>query len=252
MTTTSYFPFGPSGHANHFLEPLSATIGPLPSLFSCSKGAKSHLLFIDALTLERSFGNSKTSLVPCCKLPGPQTLNLSPFKFYDDDEIHWCPRMPLARTFPAHFFTAFSWDLRDICVKFLELQTQIAISKNMQYKHHLLDVSQFLSLFPDLENSPLRDDFLGPLWIGRHRQKSRLSRWEKTALKLTYSQTVRSVTAKPISFWIQLPAEDIKKMISPPKSTKRQFLCLHKYFNSVLRSIGRHWRLLTTTPCLIS
>ena len=125
-------------------------------------------------------------------------------------------------------------------MKFLELQTQIAINKNMQYKNHLLDISQFLSLFPDLENSPFRDDFLGPFWIGRRRQKSRLSRWEKTVLKLPYSQTVRSVTAKPISFWIQLPAEDIKKMISPPKSTKRQFLCLHKYFHSVLRSTGRH------------
>ena len=53
-------------------------------------------------------------------------------------------------------------------------------------------------------------------------------------------QTVRSVTAKPISFWIQLPAEDIKRTISPSKSTKRQFVCLHKYYNSALRSIGRH------------
>ena len=125
-------------------------------------------------------------------------------------------------------------------MKFLELQTQIAISRNMQYKHHLLDMPQFLSLFPDLENSPLRDDILGPLWIGRRRYKSRILRWEKTALKLPCDQTVRSVTAKPMSFWSQLPADDIKRMISPPKSTKRQFVCLHKYFNSVLRSIGRH------------
>ena len=170
----------------------------------------------------------------------PENPEFESFKFHEDDEIHWCPRMPPARAFPAHFYSTFPWDLRNICVKFLELQTQIAISRSMQYKHHLLDVSQFLSLFPDLDNSPLRDDVLGPLWIGRRRQKSRLLRWEKTALKLPCDQTVRSVTAKPISLWIQLPAEDIKRMISPPKSTKRQFVCLHKYYNSVLRSIGRH------------
>ena len=158
----------------------------------------------------------------------------------EDAEIHWCPRMPSARTFPNNFFTAFPWDLRDTCVKFLDFQTQIAISKNMQYKHHLLDVAQFLSLFPDIENSSLGADFLSPLWVGRRRQKSKLSRWERSALKLSNCKTVRSVTAKPISFWIQLTAEDIKKSVSPPKSTKRQFLWLHKYFLSVLRSIGRH------------
>ena len=170
----------------------------------------------------------------------PEHPEFESVKFHDDAEIHWCPGMPPARIFPDTFFAAFPWDLRGTCVKFLELQTQIAISKNLQYKHHLLDVPQFLSLFPDLENPRLRDDFLCPLWVGRRRQKSRLSRWEKTALKLTNNRTVRSVTAKPISFWTQLAAEDIKKMVSPPKSTKRQFLCLHKYFLSVSRSIGRH------------
>ena len=57
---------------------------------------------------------------------------------------------------------------------------------------------------------------------------------------LTHNRTVRSVTAKPISFWMQLDAEDIKLMVSSPKSTKRQFLCLQKYFLSVSCSIGRH------------
>ena len=170
----------------------------------------------------------------------PENPDFESLRFHEDAEIHWCPRMPSARTFPNNFFTAFPWDLRNTCVKFLELQTQIAISKNMQYKHHLLDVAQFLSLFPDLENSSLRDDLLSPLWVGRRRQKSRLSRWERTALKLSNSKTVRSVTAKPISFWIPLTAEDIKKSASPPKSTKRQFLCFHQHFLSVLRSIGRH------------
>ena len=68
------------------------------------------------------------------------------------------------------------------------------------------------------------------------------------------NKTVRSVTAKPISFWIQLAADDIRKMVSPPKSTKRQFLCLHKYFLSVLRSIGRHLEASDhhTTLCPIS
>ena len=148
--------------------------------------------------------------------------------------------MPPARTFPNSFFATFPWDLRDTCVRFLELQTQIAISKNMQYKHHLLDVPQFLSLFPDRDNPSLRDDFLSPLWVGRRRRKSRILRWELTALNLPKDCTVRSITAKPISFWNQLAAEDIKKMVSPPKSTKRQFICLHKYFISVLRSIGRY------------
>ena len=96
------------------------------------------------------------------------------------------------------------------------------------------------SLFPDLDTPFLRDDFLNPLWVGRRRRKSKILRWEMTALNLPKDNTVRSITAKPISFWNQLAAEDIKKMISPPKSTKRQFVCLHKYFTSVLRSIGRH------------
>ena len=170
----------------------------------------------------------------------PENPEFESFKFDEDAEIHRCPRMPSARTFPNNFFTAFPWDLRDTCVKFLELQTQIAISKNMQYEHHLLDVAQFLSLFPDLENSSLLTDFLNPLWVGRRRQKSRLSRWKNFARKLSNCTTVRSVTAKPISFWIQLAAEDIKKSVSPPKSTKRQFVCLHNLFLSVLRSIGRH------------
>ena len=105
------------------------------------------------------------------KAAWPENPEFESLKFHEDAEIHWCPRMPSARTFPNSFFTAFPWDLQDTCVKFLELQTQIAISKNMQYKHHLLDVTQFLSLFPDHENSPLRDDFLSPLWVGRRRQK---------------------------------------------------------------------------------
>ena len=170
----------------------------------------------------------------------PENPEFESIKFHEDAEVHWCPRMPPARTFPNNFFAAFPWDLRDTCVKFLGLQTQIAISNNMQYKHHLLDVPQFLSLFPDLENPSLRDDFLNPLWVGRRRRKSRILRWEMTALNLPKDNTVRSITAKPISFWNQLAAEDIKKMVSPPKSTKRQFVCLHKYFTSVLRSIGRH------------
>ena len=170
----------------------------------------------------------------------PDNPEYESLKFHEDAETHWCPRMPPARTFPNNLFAAFPWDLRDTCVRFLELQTQIAISKNMQYKHHLLDVPQFLSMFPDLDTPSLRHDFLNPLWVGRRRRKSKILRWEMTALNLPKDNTVRSITAKPISFWNQLAAEDIKKMVSPPKSTKRQFVCLHKYFTSVLRSIGRH------------
>ena len=144
-------------------------------------------------------------------------------KFHEDSETHWCPRMPAARAFPSRFLAAFPWDLKEICVKFLELQTQIAVSKNMQYKHHLLDVQQFLSLFPEIDNAPLRCDFLSPLWVGRRRQKSRLSRWEKTAFKTTNDRRVRCITAKPLSLWGQLDADNIKLFVSPPKSTKRQF-----------------------------
>ena len=59
-------------------------------------------------------------------------------------------------------------------------------------------------------------------------------------LNISNCATVRSVTAKPISFWIHLNAAGIKTHVSPPKSTKRQFVCQHKFFLSVLRSIGQH------------
>ena len=110
----------------------------------------------------------------------------------------------------------------------------------MQYKHHLLDVAQFISLFPDLDHSPLRADFLCPLWVGRRRQKNRLLRWEKSALKISNCTTVRSVTMKPISFWIHLNAADIKNDVSPPNPPSVNFVCQHKFFLSVLRSIGKH------------
>ena len=67
----------------------------------------------------------------------PENPDFDSFDFGNDDEIHWCPRMPPARPFSQGFFAAFTWDLRDICVHFLEMQTHIAIRKNMQYKHHL-------------------------------------------------------------------------------------------------------------------
>ena len=69
----------------------------------------------------------------------PENSDFDSFNFDKDDEIHWCPRMPPARPFPEGLSAAFSWDLRGTCVQFLELQAQIAIRKNMQYKHHLLD-----------------------------------------------------------------------------------------------------------------
>ena len=61
----------------------------------------------------------------------PEHPDFESVKFQDVAEIHWCPRVPPARIFPNTFFAAFPWDLRDTCVKFLELQTQIAISKNI-------------------------------------------------------------------------------------------------------------------------
>ena len=101
----------------------------------------------------------------------PEHPEFASLKFDEESEVHWCPRMPVARTFPDGLFTTFPWNLRDTCVKFLELQTKIAISKNMQYKHHLLDIAQFLSLFPDLDHSSLKVDFLSPSWIGRRRHR---------------------------------------------------------------------------------
>ena len=92
----------------------------------------------------------------------PEHPDFGSFQFDEDAEVHWCPRMPSARTFRDGFFAAFPWDLRDTCVKFLELQTQIAISRNMQYKHHLLDVAQLVSLFPDLDYPPSGLTFLVP------------------------------------------------------------------------------------------
>ena len=85
------------------------------------------------------------------------------FNFDNDDEIHWCPRMPSARPFPQGLFSAFSWDLKETCVQFLELQTQIAIRKNMQYKHHLSDVPSFVALFPEPVDAFLRVDSLSPV-----------------------------------------------------------------------------------------
>ena len=52
--------------------------------------------------------------------------------------------------------------------------------------------------------------------------------------------TVRSVAAKPLSFWLKFHAMDIKAHISPFKSATRKFLCEQKFFLSVQRVIGRH------------
>ena len=97
------------------------------------------------------------------------------FNFDNDDEIHWCPRIPSARPFPEGFFAAFSWDLRNTCVQYIELQTQIAIRKK--------DVPQFVALFPEPDDTFLRVDSLSPLWVGRYKQKTKHLRMGKVRIK---------------------------------------------------------------------
>ena len=128
-------------------------------------------------------GSLKPTLLSWPNHNSTQTRLCNPFGWFtitsyprnhskSEKELHRSPWVLIG----DNFFAAFPWDLRDTCVKFLELQTRIAISRNMQYKHHLLEVAQFLSLFPEPENSPLKTDFLSPLWVGRRRQKSKLLR----------------------------------------------------------------------------
>ena len=151
----------------------------------------------------------------------PEIPDFESLHFEQNGEIHWYPRMPPARPFPQTFYPTFSWDLRSPCVQFLELQTQTAIRKNMQYTHHLLDVPQFNALFPERADTFLRSDFISPLWVGRCRRKTTLLAWEKFAFQVIPSRTVPSVTAKTIEFWQAPEAPEIKNMISPSKSAKR-------------------------------
>ena len=122
----------------------------------------------------------------------------------------------------------------------VELQTQAATRKNMQYKHHLLEIPQFTALFPTPARSFLRDDTLSPLWIGRCRRKSKLVRWEISALQITDQKTVRSVTAKPLSFWLGLDVMDIRAHIIPIQICQKTILMPAGNFLSVKRVIGRH------------
>ena len=146
----------------------------------------------------------------------------------------------LLNPFPPTFFLWAPWDLRDKCVSVVELQTQTAIRKNMQYKHDLLEIPQFLDLFPVPAHTFLRTDMLSPIWVGRRRRKTRLLNREIQALDLTLCQTVRSVTAKPLQFWMPPGVEEIKAHISPSKSARRQFACLHKFFSSLETVIAKH------------
>ena len=146
----------------------------------------------------------------------PNEPDFQSLQFDKNDDVHWCLRMPPAKPFPPLFFHSAPWDLRDKCVSVVELQTQTAIRKNMQYKHHLLEIPQFLDLFPVPDNTFLRTDTLSPIWVGRRPRKTRLLNWELEALNLTGCQTVRSVAAKPLQFWLPLGVEEIKAHISPP------------------------------------
>ena len=141
--------------------------------------------------------------------------------FERNDEMRWCPRMPPATPFPAGMQTTFRWDMRDTCVRMLELQTQIAIRKTMQYKHHLFGYSAIYC--PVLYAHCYYP--LGPLWVGRCRRKTRHLRWDTSALEIVHSIAVRSVTAKSLAFWLDLDALDINAYISPSKLAKRQFVC---------------------------
>ena len=170
----------------------------------------------------------------------PNEPDFQSLQFDKNDDVHWCLRMPPAKPFPPLFFHSAPWDLRDKCVSVVELQTQTAIRKNMQYKHHLLEILQFLDLFPVPENTFLRTDTLSPIWVGRRRRNNRLLNWELEALNLTGCQTVRSVATKPLQFWLPLGVEEIKAHISPPKSARRQFVCQHKFFSSLEIVIAQH------------
>ena len=50
---------------------------------------------------------------------------------------------------------------------------------------------------------------------------------------------VRSVTAKPLAFWMELDGMDSKAHVSPSNSTRRQLVCQQKFFLSIQRAIQR-------------
>ena len=148
--------------------------------------------------------------------------------------------MPPAKPFPPNFFLAMPWDIRESCARLVEKQTQIAIRKKLQYKHHLLEVPEFLLQF--LPNRPqhLTANPLGLGWVHRQRRKRPLLRWEASALNPQISNVVRSVAARTLEFWAAKSPEDIKKSISPSKSAKRQFTCMLKFFISIQAVFDKH------------
>ena len=170
----------------------------------------------------------------------PENPPYDAYGFGCSSEKHWCMRMPPAKEFPGAFFLAMPWDVREVCTKLVQKQTQISIRRNLQYKHHLLEVSEFLQQFqPD--NPPLiLLETINPRWIKRTRRKRALLRWEDTALSYQEQQCVRSVAARPLQFWADLPAADIKARVSPSKSTRRQFNCLQKFFLSIKVALEKH------------
>ena len=170
----------------------------------------------------------------------PGDCSFSELDFANNQDKHWCLRMPPAKPFPPNFFLAMPWDIRESCARLVEKQTQIAILKNLQYKHHLLEVPEFLLQF--LPNRPqhLTANPLGLAWVHRQRRKRPLLRWEASALNPQISNVVRSVAARPLEFWAAKSPEDIKKCISPSKSAKRQFTCMLIFFISIQAVFDKH------------
>ena len=68
----------------------------------------------------------------------PENPPYDAYGFGCSSEKHWCMRMPPAKEFPGAFFLAMAWDVREVCTKLVQKQTQISIRRNLQYKHHLL------------------------------------------------------------------------------------------------------------------
>ena len=144
--------------------------------------------------------------------------------------------MPPARPFPEQLFFAAPWDLREECIQLVQIQTQTDIRKNT----HLLEISEFLTRFPEPRQSFLRTDPINPRWACRFSRKSTLLRWERTALKQSDSITVRGVTARPLSYWLSVSVAEIKAAISPAEAARRQFQCQFIFFTSLQNVIGQH------------
>ena len=143
-----------------------ALSGPLHASFACSLVEELHHSCTDAPILAQSFGNFATSF----------SLTLLEIAWPDDPKFRSLHSNKTTRYTAAsvcclldHFLPICILPSRgtsatDVLIRMVAIQTQTAIRKSMQHKHHLLEIPDFSDIFSTPAFTFWRDDPCHPNW----------------------------------------------------------------------------------------